>query len=128
MSEEEKKSEAFNLLNKSAYVVKSFSVPKDKLQVLAEFCEITRREGGTFSEAVIRALEEYNQRHRAGNPQLLLTHYVKPDEPQPMRVLCVFCQGALSEGQIYCQNKGMWIPGVVCYSCKHNRLRKHKTI
>jgi len=48
------------------------------------------------------------------------------EEPQPMRVLCVYCQGALTDGRIFRQRKGMWVPGVSCYSCKFNRLRKQK--
>jgi len=51
-----------------------------------------------------------------------MTYYVKPEEPQPMRVLCLYCQGALTDGRIFCQRKGMWIPGVSCYSCEFNRL------
>jgi len=106
--------------------VRSFSVAPEKIPIYEQFCEIARREAGSrgFSEVLIKAMEEYNKRHSIGNPQLLITHYAKPEEPQPMRVLCIYCQGALTDGSIFCQRKGMWIPGVTCYSCKHNRLRK----
>jgi hypothetical protein len=107
-------------------VVRSFSIPPEKLSIYNDFCEIVRREAGPrgFSEVLIKAMEEYNKRHRVGNPQLLITHYAKPEEPQPMRVLCLYCQGALTDGRIFCQRKGMWIPGVSCYSCEFNRLRR----
>jgi len=109
-------------------IVRSFSIPPEKLSIYNDFCEIARREARSrgFSEVLIKAMEEYNKRHRIGNPQLLITHYAKPEEPQPMRVLCIYCQGALTDGCVFCQKKGMWIPGVSCYSCKFNRLRKQK--
>jgi hypothetical protein len=108
--------------------VRSFSVAPEKIPIYEQFCEIARREAGSrgFSEVLIKAMKEYNKRHSIGNPQLLITHYAKPEEPQPMRVLCIYCQGALTDGRIFCQRKGMWIPGVSCYSCKFNRLRKQK--
>ncbi|MEM2567388.1 MAG: hypothetical protein QXH20_02810 [Candidatus Bathyarchaeia archaeon] len=116
------------VLNKTR-LIRSFSVTPDKLSIYQAFCEIAKREGGprAFSEVLLKAMEEYNKRHGVGNPQLLITHYVKPDEPQPMRVLCVYCNGALTDGRIFCQLKGgVWIPGVTCYSCKYNRLRKRQ--
>jgi hypothetical protein len=121
------------LLNKSTiiknYIITSFYVGKDDLPVYCQFKEIAKREApfkGGFSKVLINAMREYNRRHSLGNPQLLMTHYVKSEEPQPMRVLCIYCQGALTDGRIFCQRKGMWIPGVSCYSCKFNRLRKQK--
>jgi hypothetical protein len=50
--------------------------------------------------------------------------YAKPESPQPMRVLCARLDGALSDGRVHCQRAGMWVPGVRCYSCEDNRLRK----
>lgn len=114
------------LLNKSlnTYIVRSFSIPKDKLPTFFEFSEIVKREGKNFSEGIVTAISEYAQRHRAGNPQLLMSNYVKPEEAQPMRVLCSFIDGALSDGQVHCRRAGLWVPGVRCYSCNSNRLRK----
>jgi hypothetical protein len=135
-SRKEKKKENESVLNTvlntstviTVRFVRSFSVAPEKIPIYEQFCEIVRREAGSrgFSEVLIKAMEEYNKRHSIGNPQLLITHYVKPEEPQPMRVLCIYCQGALTDGRIFCQKKEMWIPGVSCYSCKNNRLRKQK--
>jgi len=114
------------LLNKST-IITSFSVRPEDVPILEEFRRIAKREAGPrgFSQVLIKAMKEYNKRHGIGNPQLLITHYTKPEEPQPLRVLCIYCQGALTDGRVFCQYKGgMWIPGVSCYSCKHNRLRK----
>ena len=115
-----------NLLNKSTIIITSFSVKFSDISILTTFKEIAKREVGSrgFSEVLIKAMKDYNQRHSLGNPQLLMSHYVKPEEPQPMRVLCLYCQGALTEGKVFCQKKGLWIPSVQCYSCKDNRLRK----
>jgi hypothetical protein len=128
--EERKKEELLNkLLNKSTIIITSFSVKPDNISILTTFKEIAKREAGSrgFSEVLIRAMKDYNQRHSVGNPQLLMTHYVKPEEPQPLRVLCIHCQGALTDGRVFCQKKGgMWIPSIQCYSCKNNRLRKEK--
>jgi hypothetical protein len=125
---EEKKKELLllnKLLNKST-IITSFSVGPEDIPILEQFRQIAKREAGSrgFSQVLIKAMEEYNKRHGIGNPQLLITHYVKPNGPQPLRVLCIYCQGALIDGRVFCQRKGMWIPGVSCYSCKHNRLRK----
>jgi hypothetical protein len=108
--------------------VRSFSVAPEKIPIYEQFCEIARREAGSrgFSEVLLKAMEEYNKRHGIGNPQLLITHYAKPEGPQPMHVLCIYCQGALTDGSVFCQRKGMWIPGVSCYSCQLNRLKKKK--
>jgi len=115
-----------NLLNKSTIIITSFSVKFSDISILTTFKEIAKREVGSrgFSEVLIKAMKDYNQRHSLGNPQLLMSHYIKPEEPQPMRVLCLYCQGALTEGKVFCQKKGMWIPSIQCYSCKNNRLRK----
>ena len=133
-TEQTKKSENLlnNLLNKleKSYIIRSFSVGKESLPVYLAFCEVAKRENpgyGGFSETLVKAMAEYVRRHGVGNPQLLLTHYIVPEkEPQPIRVLCIYCDGALSEGKVYCQKKGMWIPSVSCYSCKENRLRKSR--
>jgi hypothetical protein len=94
--------------------------------VWEKFKELAKLEGLSASKLGEKALIEYAQKHLKGNPQLLLTHYVKApeEEPQPIRVLCAYCQGALTEGKVYCVKKGVWIPSVSCYSCKFNRLRK----
>ena len=115
------------LLNKST-IITSFSIRPEDVPILEQFRQIAKREAGPrgFSQVLVKAMQEYNKRHGIGNPQLLITHYAKPEEPQPMRVLCIYCQGALTDGRVFCQRKGMWIPGVSCYSCKFNRLRKQK--
>ena len=95
-------------------------------EVWNEFLKICKREGENASSKLEAFMQAYNQQHRNGNPQLLMTHYVKPEGPQPLRVLCTYCEGALTDGRIFCERKGMWIPGVSCYSCKNNRLRKLK--
>jgi hypothetical protein len=107
-------------------VVRSFSIPPDKIQVLTKFSEIARREAGSrgFSEVVIKALEEYNHKHEAGNPQLKLSPYIDANAPSPVRVLCLHLDGAISDGTVHCNRKGTWTKGIDCYSCKHNRLRK----
>lgn len=90
-----------------------------------DFRKICDREGVSVSKKLQEFMEEYNQGHKRGNPQLLISHYVKATEPQPLRVLCLYCQGALSDGRIFCQKRGQaWIPSLQCYSCKHNRMRK----
>jgi hypothetical protein len=125
--EERKKEELLNkLLNKSTTIITSFCVGLQDVPILEEFRQIAKREAGPrgFSQVLIKAMEEYNKRHGIGNPQLLITHYVKPEGPQPLRVLCIYCQGALTDGRIFCQKKSMWVPGVSCYSCKFNRVRK----
>ena len=120
------KEELLNKLLNKTTIITSFSVGPQDIPILEEFREIAKREAGSrgFSQVLIKAMAEYNKRHRIGNPQLLITNYVKSEEPTPMRVLCLYCQGALSNGEVFCQRKGMWIKGIRCYSCKHNRLRK----
>ena len=114
------------LLNKST-IITSFSVGPEDVPILEQFRQIAKREAGPrgFSQVLIKAMQEYNKRHGIGNPQLLITHYAKPEEPQPLRVLCIYCQGALTDGRVFCQKAGgMWVPGVKCYSCKNNQLRR----
>ena len=94
-------------------------------EVWKDFLQICKREGMNGSQKLEMFMQTYNQEHKVGNPQLLIVHYVKPEQPQPMRVLCVFCQGATSDGRVFCQKKEMWIGGVKCYSCKFNKLRKN---
>ena len=109
-------------------LVKSFSTPPDKINILAKFCEISRREAGSrhFSETILKALEEYNHKHEAGNPQHKLTPYIDENAESPTRVLCLDLDGSLSDGRLHCRRAGMWIQGIRCFSCKHNRLRKNK--
>jgi hypothetical protein len=127
-SRKRRERERETLLNRllNRYTITSFGVRAEDVPIFEEFKGIARREAGPrgFSQVVIKAMGEYNKRHGIGNPQLLITHYAKPEGPQPLGVLCLHCQGALTEGKVFCQNKGMWIPGVTCYSCKKNRMRK----
>ena len=121
-----KKEELLNkLLNKST-IITSFSVHPDDVHILDKFRGIARREAGPrgFSEVLLKAMADYNRKHDDGNPQLKIASYLPKPEKSPLHVLCSFCQGALSEGEVFCQRKEMWVPGVSCYSCKNNRLRK----
>ena len=125
--EKERKNELIiNLINKARIL--SISFFDEDIPIIKQFLQIARREAGPrgFSRTAINAFSEYNKHHSVGNPQLLITHYAKPESPQPLRVLCTYCQGALTDGRVFCEKKGMWIPGVSCYSCKNNRLRKQK--
>lgn len=90
------------------------------------FKQIAKVEGLSASKLAEKALIEYFKRHPRPNPQLLIPYYLPElEEPQPLRVLCIHCQGALSDGRVFCQRRGgMWIPSIQCYSCKNNRLRK----
>jgi hypothetical protein len=90
----------------------------------AEFKRICRREGVKMSGKFEDFAKHYVQAHSAGNPQLSISAYVKPEEPQPMRVLCLFIDGAMSDGRVHCKRAGRWVPGVSCYSCEKNLLRK----
>jgi hypothetical protein len=109
-------------------LVKSFSTPPNKINILAKFCEISRREAGSrhFSETILKALEEYNRKNDAGNPQHKLTPYIDETAESPMHVLCRDLDGAISDGRVHCKRAGMWIQGIRCYSCKSNRLKKNK--
>lgn len=101
--------------------VASFYIEPEKIK---KFDSIVKREGSNRSKKLNEFINEYIMQHEKGNPQLLMVHYVKPDAPQPLRVLCIYCQGALSDGRVWCNRSGMWVPSVKCYSCKYNRLRK----
>ncbi|HEX9261568.1 MAG TPA: hypothetical protein VF893_03485, partial [Candidatus Bathyarchaeia archaeon] len=76
------------------------------------------------SEVVVKAIEEYVENHEEGNPQLKLTPYVDEKAASPVLVLCNFLDGAGSNGKIHCRHSGMWMKGLRCYPCQHNRLRK----
>ena len=95
-----------------------------KRKILVKFKENCKREGESMSGKVEAFMFHYNQAHSNGNPQQKISVYANPEEPQPMRVLCLFLNGALSNGKIHCRRAGMWIPGVRCYSCEENSLRK----
>ena len=107
-------------------------VPKERTCVNIEvaiwkkFKEICKREGETMSGKLEKFMQQYNQAHSIGNPQLTISAYAKPEEQQPMWVLCVQLDGATTEGQVHCKKAGMWVPGVRCYSCDKNLLRKKK--
>jgi len=108
-------------------LIKTFSVAPDKLAVFHKFDEIARREAGPrgFSEVLLRAMAEYNLRHNHGNPQFLLTTYLDPQAPSPMRVVCWSnLAGATSDGKVYCRKYGGWIQAIKCYSCSNNQLKK----
>lgn len=106
-----------NLLNKSskAYVIRSFSVPQKYFQVLRNFEELVQRERTKFSWLVIKALGEYVTRHHPGNPQLLLTKYVRT------KVKCGLC-GEYSERVWRVEYVGGIIPS--CKSCIEEKREK----
>ena len=90
-----------------------------------KFKELAKLENLSASKLAEKLVLDYLNAHSRGNPQLKLTFYMpKLEEPQPIRVLCVWCDGALSEGKVFCQKRGLWIPSVTCYSCKENRLKR----
>lgn len=90
------------------------------------FKAICNREGVTMSAKVEKFMNQYNQAHSNGNPQLKISTYAKVDEPSPLRVLCDFLNGALSDGQVHCRRRGLWLKGLSCYSCEKNQLRNRK--
>jgi hypothetical protein len=108
----------------------SFSVRPDDAPVLEKFFEIAKREEGNRgrSHVFVKAMTEYNQRHEEGNPQLKIASYLPDAEKSPLRVLCYsYMAGATNDGKVYCRKYGgCWIPGIRCYSCKFNTLRKNK--
>lgn len=91
---------------------------------LSLFQNICIREGTNVSLKLEDFMNRYNMAHTPGNPQLTIANYVKPDEPQPMRVLCLYIKGAMTDGRVFCRTSDMWIPGIRCYSCPKNMLRK----
>jgi len=107
-------------------LVRSFSVPIEKVDVLIKFCEVARREAGTrgFSEVLVKAMQEYSKNHEEGNPQLKLTPYVDERAASPVKVLCNYLDGAGSNGKIHCRRNDSWMKGIQCYPCQYNRLRK----
>ncbi len=131
-SREDKKEKKRELLNKllnnstTITIVRSFCVPPEKAPSLITFYEIARREAGSrgFSTTLIKAIEEYNQRHELGNPQHKLTPYIDENAPSPMKVLCLHLNGAMSDGTVHCSRAGMWIKSLRCYTCPKNQLRK----
>jgi len=111
-------------------IIISFSVsPTDEkaVTILNEFNEIAKREAGPRGRSLIflRAMAEYNIRHGLGNPQILITTYMSPQAPSPMRVVCWSnLAGATSDGKVYCRKYGGWIQAIKCYSCSDNQLKK----
>ena len=95
-------------------------------EVWNEFLGICKREGEKASNKLEAYMQFYNNKHRVGNPQLLIENYVDVDKPKPMRVLCGWLDGAVTGGEVHCRKKQMWISAVQCYSCDQNRLRKQK--
>jgi hypothetical protein len=113
-------------------LIRTFSVAPDKLPIYSKFGEIAKREAGSrgFSEVLLKAMAEYNQRHEEGNPQLKIASYLPAAATGPLRVICWrFLKGAMKDGQVLCNisGTGHWINGVKCYSCRHNQCRKKVT-
>jgi hypothetical protein len=110
-------------------------------EVWKEFLKICKREGTNASNKLETFMQTYNQEHKAGNPQLLISHYVKDDEFNPNHYFCNYSKGRMQNGKVFCTNstvipmyerilvfhqEGNWVPGVTCYSCKSNKLRKNE--
>jgi len=112
--------------NTTIRLVKSFSIPPEKIESLVRFCEIAKKQAGSrgFSEVVLKALEEYNKNHEENNPQLKLAPFIDENASSPTHVLCSYLDGVTSNGRIHCRQAGFWIKGLKCYSCSKNRLRK----
>ena len=108
-------------------LIVTFSIAPRFFQLWENFLKIVKREAGSRgrSEVFAKMLDEYVRRHEL-NPQPMITTYMDPLAPSPMRVLCWSgLAGATSEGQIYCRKHGgLWIQGIRCYSCENNVLRK----
>jgi hypothetical protein len=106
----------------------TFSVIPEDLDTLTSFKTIAKREAGSkgFSQTVIKAMKEYNERHDEGNPQLKIASYLPTAQKSPIKVLCWSnLAGATSDGKVYCRlGGGGWIQGIACYSCRNNQLRK----
>lgn len=106
------------------------TIPKKRTTIYIEpnswgcFSKICKREGVAPCNKLGKFINQYNQAHSPGNPQLTISVYAKPEEQQPMRVMCLYIKGALTDGRVFCRTAEMWIPGVRCYSCKKNQLRK----
>lgn len=142
--EEEKKKNVINtVINtlEEIRLIKTFSITPDKIPVYSIFCEVARREGGSrgFSETLVKAMEEYNKRHGLGNNQLRIINYMDQQEPGPNQHVCNYSKGNTNDGQVFCGNpsigklhektmidtiEGQWLPGVYCYGCQFNKLRK----
>ena len=140
VSQKERKKEENNVINNviitfnkfTVRLIRTFSVAPDKLSIYSKFSEIAKREAGSrgFSEVLLKAMKEYNQRHEEGNPQLKIASYLPNAEKSPLRVLCwASLAGATNDGKVYCRKHGgAWIPGIRCYSCPDNELRKQKGV
>jgi hypothetical protein len=82
----------------------TISVPQEKLGVLKEFKEIAKREAGSkgFSRTVVKSWEEYNQKHRIGNPQKLLFPVAPTShELQSTWLDCIFSANDYTYGTDY---------------------------
>lgn len=130
--EKKRKEIVLNTVLNTVRIVKSFSIRSSELDVLQQFLLIARAEEGPrgFSDTILNAMKEYNQRHGEGNPQLKIASYLPDAETGPIRVLCwSHLAGAASEGKVYCRKYGgAWIQGIRCYSCPYNQLRKKETV
>ena len=56
-------------------IITSFSCPEDKAWILDSADEIARREKVSFSRVLLKALEEFIEKHGEGNPQKPLFPY-----------------------------------------------------
>ena len=61
-------------------IVGSFSYTPDKLKLIEDIQRIAKRDGKSFSEVVVLAMEDYQKAHGAGNAQYQLGNWV--DQPE----------------------------------------------
>jgi len=134
------KEELINNINKQS-IIRTFSFPGQKADVLHKFETIATREKGHrgFSLKLQEMIGQYVTEHWAGNEQLLMTHYVEDDALNPNHFFCNFSRGRTRNGKVFCinpsviptnetitvfQQNGNWLAGVACYSCRFNKLRR----
>ena len=92
------------------------------------FRQICDREGESASEKVAQFIHQYNLQHSHGNPQLLMTRFVKLEDLPILRipnVLCDFIVGVTKDRQILCRKRGSdYHSQKACAECEFNRLRR----
>lgn len=98
----------------------------DAKKLMEVLNEIKSRENWSFTRLAWEAFNEFALRHGRGNPVIKITNYIDENEESPMKVMCSYIGGALSDGKIFCKlvPGGVWKSGLKCYTCQHNRLRK----
>ena len=55
--------------------IKTYSFPTEKAEVVKQFLEITKRDGGN-SKVIIALMEDYVKKHGSGNPSFTLDQFI----------------------------------------------------